>query len=133
MQTFVDSSAWIALAVGGDANHKAAVAWRGALRPGDTLVTSDYVFDETVTRLLKLGGHPAAVTAGDAIRTSPLVRMLHVEKADFDAAWKLFTKYRTQGLSFTDCTIRAQMQRLGIKRLCTFDGGFAKIGVDVVP
>ena len=53
--------------------------------------------------------------------------------SDFAQAWKLFQRYDDKGLSFTDCTILAQVERLELDAVFTFDAGFRKVGVKVVP
>ena len=45
--TFVDTGGWFASVVPWDANHAAAVAWLSQNQ--ETLVTTDYVLDETLT------------------------------------------------------------------------------------
>lgn len=133
MRLFWDASAFIALAHVGDKNHSAARDVLEGLGPTERGWTSDYVLDETVTRMLYLGGHAAAVKAGEAIRNSTLVRISKVTADDVEAAWALFVKYKGQGLSFTDCTILVQAQRSGVGAIFTFDGGFRKVKAKTVP
>jgi predicted nucleic acid-binding protein len=133
VRVFVDTSAFVALAVRTDAHHKRAAAFYRKLPPAATLSTSDYVVDETLTRLRKVAGHAAAVAVGRALRESTLARVVRLEPVDLDAAWALFQRYADKDLSFTDCTSVAAMERLRIPSIFTFDDDFAKIGVKVTP
>jgi len=131
LDLFADASAIVALAHPGDGHHAAAVAYREEMSPGQLLVASDYVFGETVTVLQRKGSHRVAVRAGQALRASSHWRWVNVTEADFEEAWSIFE--RSKELSFNDCTIVAQMRRLGIENLFTFDQAFRKAGVKVVP
>lgn len=123
----------MALAVPRDRDHARARAELEHVRPGEALLTSDYVFDETVTRLRKRIGHDVAVAVGDAIRTSTIARLVDVEPSDVDRAWELFRKYRDKELSFTDCTTFVLAQRLRARAIFAFDDDFVKLGLRVVP
>lgn len=133
MRHFLDTSAFVAFFVSDDRHHGAAVRVFESLTPTDKFWTSDYVLDETVTRMQSLLGHAAAVTAGRSILESPAVRLDKTTQADVDEAWLLFVRYKDQRLSFTDCTILAQSKRLGVDAIFTFDKGFGKVRAKTVP
>ena len=133
MRVFVDTSAFVALAVRKDANHARAARYLRELPAGTSLVASDYVFDETLTRLRKVAGHKVAVEVGRALRGSTLARVVPIEREDVDRAWEMFEKYADKELSFTDCTSFALCERIGLKRAFTFDEDFGSVGLDVVP
>ena len=130
---FVDSSAFVALAVREDDHHRAAAMTFASLEPHMPLVTSTDVFDETVTRVRRKAGHTAAVAAGRSILGSAVVRMVPVEAADRQAAWELFCQRPKVPLSLTDCTTAVLMDRLGLRRIFTFDGDFDALEFDVGP
>lgn len=133
MRVFADTSAFVALATTADRHHKAAAAYVRDLPSGAALVTTEYVFDETITRLRKVAGHGAALAVGRALRTSTLARVHAVERIDIEHAWELFEKYDNKTLSFTDCTSFAFCERLGVTSAFTFDEDFEQAGLDVVP
>ena len=65
MNLFVDSSGWIALFGEGDRFHPQAVAaYRSLINQQLNLLTTDYVFDETVTFLQKHYGTAVAKQCG---------------------------------------------------------------------
>ena len=129
---FVDASALIALGHPPDGHHAAATEYYRDLANEVRLVASDYVFGETVTVLQRLAGHRIAVQKGQALRASQRFHWSKVTDADLEEAWGLFERNK-EGMGFTDCTIVAQMRRLGIESIFTFDGAFRKAGVKVVP
>src|SRR3989338_211671 len=53
-----------------------------------------------------------------------------LSKDDKTAAWKWFTQ-KWSRLSFTDCVCFAQMKRLGLERVFTFDAHFKKAGFKI--
>lgn len=130
---FVDSSAFVALAIPIDVHHRAAKGFLAGLGPDTLLLTSTDVIDETVTRIRRKAGHAPAVAAGEHLLASTIVRILPVEERDRSAAWDLFRDRPTPELSLTDCTTAAMMDRLGQRRIFTFDGDFEALEFDVVP
>lgn len=129
---FVDASALVALGHPRDGHHGAATGYYRDLPDEVRLVSSDYVFGETVTVLQRLAGHRTAVQKGQALRASGRFQWSKVTDDDVEEAWRLFERNK-DGMGFTDCTIVAQMRRLGIESIFTFDQAFRKAGVKVVP
>lgn len=61
-------------------------------------------------------------------------QIARIEEQDFLQAWELFRRYDDKAWSFTDCTSRVIMERLGIQRAFAFDDHFRQFGtVTVVP
>ena len=59
---FVDTGAWIAIYKRNDLHHREAITIYNSLRDAETqLLTTDYVIDETVTRLRYDTNHSVAV------------------------------------------------------------------------
>jgi len=128
MSIFVDTNIFVAARNKRDINHQRAVellemALRG--RYGRAF-TSDYVFDEAVTVALKRTGRAdIAIRTGQLILiSSPRIALLNVDDEVFKSAWEKFQKLAERGLSFTDCTILALMERHGIDYLMSFDEQF---------
>jgi predicted nucleic acid-binding protein len=127
---FVDTSAWLAYANRADTAHAAV---RDALkRFGGRLVTTNFVFDETVTTCRRMG-HPAAVLVGEVLRDPDVVDLVRVRPRDEESAWQLFQDRADKTYSFTDCTSFEVMRRLGLDRAATLDEHFRQEGFDVVP
>jgi predicted nucleic acid-binding protein len=61
---FVDTGAWFASIVPSDSNYQNAVSW--LTNNTDSLVTTDYVIDETLTLLRARGETKRAIILGEA-------------------------------------------------------------------
>jgi len=125
-RVFVDTSGWYAAADSRDPDHRAVARWlrRNTL----PLITTDYVFDETVTLVRVELGHPAAVRFGESVRASAAVQIVSATTEDREAAWQTFKKFEDQRFSFTDCTSFAVMKRLGLSQALTGDQHFLLMG-----
>jgi predicted nucleic acid-binding protein len=130
-RAFVDTSAWFALANRSDPEHRAV---RDALRSAaGYLVTSSFVFDETVTLCRTRLGHAAAVKVGAALRTGDVADLVRIGPEDERNAWTLFVKRADQACSFTDCTSFVLMRRLRLGRAIALDDDFRHEGFEIVP
>ena len=107
-QIFVDAGAWIAHLNCRDPYHEAAMAIYAGLRLLDArLLTTDYVIDETVTRLRYDTHHALAVQFLDFIHdilTKEELELVRISPEIFRDAEQLFRQRNTTRLSFTDCT-----------------------------
>ncbi|HEY9204984.1 MAG TPA: type II toxin-antitoxin system VapC family toxin [Candidatus Methanoperedens sp.] len=134
---FVDTSAFLALVNEKDNNHIAARTFLEGIKNGKVkvrkIITSDYIIDETLTRILYSVGHKEAVKWGKDILASKVVEKVDVGKEIFDLAWELFETYEDKKLSFTDCTSFALMKKRGIEKVFSFDGDFENIGFILMP
>ncbi|CAG0959113.1 MAG: PIN domain-containing protein [Candidatus Methanoperedens sp.] len=134
---FVDTSAFLALVNEKDANHAEAVHFLEQIKNGRIkvrkIITSDYIIDETLTRIRYSVGHKEAVEWGKDILGSNVVERLEVGIEMFELAWKLFQTYEDKKLSFTDCTSFAIMKKKGIDKAFSFDEDFVRIGFVQLP
>ena len=129
---FVDTGAWFVVMVHSDTHHPEADAWFEENKA--TLITSDYVIAETLTLLRARGEGLSALTLGDLLFTTKMSLIVRVTPDDFSKSWRIFRDYDDKGWSFTDCTSKVIMERLGIKTAFAFDQHFRQFGsVDVVP
>ena len=128
---FVDTSAWFALANRRDPDH--ADTRRSLEAFVGRLVTSNFVFDETVTLCLHRLGREAALRVGEMFRDADAVDLARATAADETAAWKLFVERADTRYSFTDCVSFVIMRRLDIRRAAALDEDFRREGFDVVP
>ena len=134
--TFVDSGAWIALYSLRDQHHAKAFAIFNSLEQQKVrLFTTDYVIDETLTRLRYDAGHRAAVEFLDAIEGAEkknTVKVVAIDEGFFEQAKRLFRQYSSEMLSFTDCTSFVVCQSLGISAAFAFDRHFPLMGISLL-
>ena len=130
---FVDSGAWIALVSQGDQHYNDAVTiFNDLIQQRTQLLTTDYVIDETATRLRYKVNHSIAVQFLNLIESSKVTGRLTVTEIDsalFQEAERLFRQYDTAELSFTDCTSFAVCQQYNISEAFAFDQDFTIIGI----
>jgi predicted nucleic acid-binding protein len=130
---FVDSSAWVALFYKRDARHDAAIkAHRAFLESRCRYITSNFVFDETVTFLRNTIGHAAAVDFGDRLRNTGLANLIQIDDVLEQRAWEIFKQYADKQFSFTDCTSFALMQKINLTEAFTHDHHFEQFGFNVL-
>jgi predicted nucleic acid-binding protein len=132
MRLFVDTSAWLALNNKNDQHHDEAVSKITKVRQQKIqLVTSEYVFDESVTIIRYRISHRAAVAFGDALISSNVASIEDIADEERLKAWVLFKKYRDKDLSFTDCTSFALMVKLKLQKAFSFDDHFKQVGFEL--
>ncbi len=128
---FVDTSAWFALVNRDDPEHRAV---SGTLRDfHGRLVTSNVVFDETVSLCLYRLGHALAEKVGATLLDPRITDLVHVTADDESEAWRLFLERPDQRYSFTDCTSFVLLRRLGLRRVAALDEDFRREGFELVP
>ena len=136
---FVDTWGWLVLADARDPAHAQVVAERRARMAPGSLITSDYVLDETFTRLFSRVPFAAAHKFSDAVIASAAGGQLKIEQITperFGAAYKLRIRYRDKPtISFTDLTSFVLMRELGINDVLTADSHFMHVhlGFRLVP
>lgn len=128
---FVDTSAWFAFANRVDPDHEPVAQAFATFR--GRLLTSNFVFDETVTLCLHRLGHKAAVAVGGTLRQAAHVDLVRVDAQDEAVAWDLFGKRRDKRYSFTDCTSFVLMRRLGLQTVAALDDDFEQEGFRRIP
>jgi len=137
MRLFIDTTAFIALEDEDDKEHKTALDYREKIRLGETsfraLYTSNYILDEVFTLLRLKLSHQAAVTFGENIKRSKILRVLRITPEIEINAWNIFKKHRDKDFSFTDCTSFALMEQEAISTAFTFDKHFQQYGFQTVP
>ena len=130
-RVFVDTSAWFAFANRRDPEHKAVreILRRKELR----LVTSNFVFDETVTLCSSRLGHAAAARVGAVLRENPMIDLVRLTAEDESRAWDLFRDRPDKDYSFTDCTSFVLARRMSIEECLALDDDFAREGFRTLP
>lgn len=131
---FVDTWGWLVLEDRKDANHDGVVDLRRrAAESGLLWITTDYVLDETITRLLARRPFDEAERFCRGIFEARRAGFLRVEPVDtsrFEAAWRLRVRYRDKpGISFTDLTTFVVMRELRVREVITGDAHFQQVGL----
>jgi len=131
---FIDTWAWLVLANDKDPSFAKVHRLRAEAgpRPG-AWVTTDYVLDETITRLFARVPFVGARRFCEAIFESSrlgLVDIEHVTPERFRFAWRMRVKYRDKTeISFTDLTSFVVMRELGVSQVITGDAHFEHVGL----
>jgi predicted nucleic acid-binding protein len=129
---FVDTSAWDAIADGGDPNHELALLFRDEIVGQCSLITSNYVLDELYTLLLLNIGHRRTLEFKEQLDVLLGENVLDVVWVSLDvatAAWDVFEQFNTDKYwSFTDCTSYVVMKQMEITEAFAFDQHFAQMG-----
>jgi hypothetical protein len=130
---FLDTAAFLAIENRKDSHHFEAIRYRDAcFSKGETLITSDYILDESYTIIRMRAGHSVAVGFGETVRNSSILRIEYMLPEIIEEAWLIFQKYSDHDFSFTDCTSFRLMERLHIKTVFTFDSHFREYGRFIV-
>ena len=112
---------------------RSCAARDAALRAGHTLVTTDFVVDETLTLIRFRLGFAAAAAWWQQVDRSPRLRWERIDSDRFEKARRLFFEYRDKALSFTDCTSFVIMRELRLTHAITTDRHFRQMGFHVLP
>lgn len=127
----VDTGAWFANADDKDPDHLAV--GRCLRERVGRLVTTNFIFDESVTLVrYRLGGDAARVF-GEQLLAGNAARLVRITRGDEGRAWEIFIRYRDQRFSYTDCTSFAAMHRLGIDTAVALDEDFRAFGLACLP
>jgi predicted nucleic acid-binding protein len=126
---FVDTGAWIALALSQDPLHgRAREHWDLLQGAGAKLHTSVPVIIETFTYLDRNANRDVALTWKDAISKPGVTKILPCEMRDLELSWEYFRRTDLHRLSVVDATSFVIMKRARIRLAYTFDHHFAVAG-----
>jgi predicted nucleic acid-binding protein len=137
---FIDTWGWIALEDGKDPSHLAVDRLRRSYAEARRLwITTDFVLDETITRVFSRRPFAEAERFCEAIFEAQRLGLLLVEPITperFGYAYKLRLRYRDKPrISFTDLTSFVVMRELGIRHALTADANFSQVhlGFQILP
>jgi len=131
---FVDTWAWVGMAVKRDQYHALVMKTHSQLRKARRkYVTSDYILSELITYLYAVAPVPTAerfinslLSNVDAGRCD----LVTISAAQFRRAWQLRQKYHDKpDISFVDFTSMVVMQDLGISEVFAGDAHFEQVGL----
>ncbi len=127
---FVDTSALVALAHPADNNNlRAKAILNGLLIPGRYRPhTTMFVLAETQALVLRRTRQPPFAASYVARLYRGELTIIRVAEADEAAALGILTRYQDKFFSFTDAISFAVMERLGIRRVFSYDSDFDQYG-----
>lgn len=123
---FADTSGWYAGIEESDPNHVPADQF--LRQNSERVITTDYVIDETLTLLRARGKNHRAMLLGEELFQSGDVSLYYLTPDDILAAWEVFQQFADKEWSFTDCTSKVVMEKLGITHAFSFDHHFRQFG-----
>lgn len=130
---FIDSGAWIALALARDPLHaRAREQWELLRGAAASLHTSVPVVIETFTFLDRNSTRDVALAWKDSIDRLRGLKILPCELRDLQQSWQYFRRSDLYKLSAVDATSFAIMKRARIGLAYTFDHHFAAVGLRLV-
>ena len=130
---FVDSGAWIALALSRDPLHMhAREQWELLQGAGANLHTSVPVVIETFTFLDRNANRDVALAWKESVYKRGSVQILPCELRDLEQSWEYFRRVDLHKLSAVDATSFVIMKRSRIRLAYTFDHHFAAAGFRLV-
>ncbi len=130
---FVDSGAWIALALSRDPLHaQAREQWDQLHAASAKLHTSVPVVIETFTFLDRNANRDVALAWKESVSSPGTTKILPCELRDLEHAWEYFRRTDLHKLSAVDATSFAIMKRSRIRVAYTFDHHFAVAGFRLV-
>jgi predicted nucleic acid-binding protein len=128
-RVFVDTGAWIALALTRDPLHSRALpVWQELERKGARLYTSIPVVMETFTFLDRNATREAAVAWRKGLATLARLEVLECGRAVLADSWKWFDRADLAKLSSVDATSFVLMSQRKLRIAFTFDHHFAAAG-----
>lgn len=134
---FIDTSVWLEYVLVGEKFHKEVTEYLiSKVKKGAKFYTSDYVLDESFTRLLTSQSVYAAKVLEretKVLEKAEELQILWTDKIHFNKTWEYFLKFSEHKLSFTDTTIYTFVKDLKIDEVLTLDQGFKKVGLKVRP
>jgi predicted nucleic acid-binding protein len=132
-RVFVDTGAWIALALTRDPLHtRAREAWLTLQDNGAKLYTSIPIVLETFTFLERNANRDVALAWKMSLGELDDLKILECTLADLDRAWTYFEQAELHKLSAVDATSFAIMKREKLRRAFAFDHHFAMVGFQLV-
>jgi len=129
---FFDTGGWFASVVTDEADHAVTKTWFAENR--QTLITTDYIVDETLTLLRARRENRKALQIGELFFNGLLASLHYLNEEEIFEAWKVYKSFSDKDWSFTDCTSKVVIEKFGITHAFSFDRHFKQFGnIVVVP
>lgn len=123
---FVDTSALYAFVNKNDKFHHQVVKYLKTTP--DTLVTTNFIFAETLSLITKRVGKKIAIKFGEHLKKSGKILIMYLPEDYQEKAWKLFSEDEKIGFDYIDATCFVFMQETGIETALSFDIHFIQAG-----
>jgi len=134
---FVDTGAWLALAVRRDQYHTtAATHARRLARTLTPLLTTNYVLLETYTYIRYHYGHQKALEFDTLLQNlvrSGRLTVAWITEETHARALEIFRKYEDQQFSITDCASFVVARDRKVREVFGFDRNFVTLGFILRP
>lgn len=128
---FVDTSAFIAMRLKDDMNHKKSQDFLKTIKEKRLrLHTTNFILDEVYTYFCRF--HKTAIEMAKLITDNPLITLHRVGVDDENNAFNILKDFIDKDFSYTDATSFAVMERLEIKTVFAFDEHFEQYGKFIV-
>lgn len=121
MTLFIDTSVFYAIA---DRSDRSNLRAKAIIRDNEQRLTTDHVLVETWLLIQRRLGSAAADAFWSGARAG-VVMIETVTAADLEAAFVIGEAFPDQSFSIVDRTSFVALQRLGIRRVASFDNDFA--------
>jgi uncharacterized protein len=130
---FVDTGAWVALAVELDPLHARAIdAWERILSSGARIMTSVPIVLETFTFLQRNTRLDVALSWKDRMAKVPRIKILECTTKDVHSCWDYLKNRDLHKLSAVDATSFVLMKRERIRTAFAYDHHFAAVGFRLI-
>jgi predicted nucleic acid-binding protein len=128
-RVFVDTGAWIALALTRDPLHdRARAAWERLRSSGRRILTSLPIVIETFTFLDRNTTRDVALQWKDLLPKIPHFKVLECTSRDLAEAWAFLSRPNLHKLSLVDATSFVLMARERVRIAFAYDHHFASVG-----
>ena len=130
-EIFVDTSAFYAFADSRDPYYRLARRFFQENRM--PLVSTNFIFAETLSLVTKRLGKKTAIKFGYGFKSSHLIRMIYVSVEHQEKAWRIFSQAKDKDYDYIDCICFVCMDAQGIGEAFTFDKHFRQKGYKMLP
>jgi len=128
---FIDSSAFFAL--GDKASSEGQEINSFLLEKKPSLVTSHFVFAETISLITKRVGKKKGLETGLFILESGIVHLEEISSEIFREAWALYKKYSDKDFDLIDASSFIFCRKQKIEKVITLDRHFKQMGFKTIP
>lgn len=128
---FVDTSAFYAMVNRGEKNHKKIAGF--IEKKKNLLVTTNFIFAETLSLITKRLGKNIAIKFGEGLRDSRRIKIFFLSEEYQEEAWNLFFEYRDKDFDYIDATCFTFMKKIGITKALTLDKHYNQMSFIMLP